>query len=99
MHDGARRFALVPGGWGHQGWTTLTLAAIRQPELKDALTTAWRHALPKRSRRPETTRISLMSFSLEWRRDNRVCRFRRRSDAGLRRRRCGENRSLAARND
>ncbi len=41
-------FAPVPGGWGHQGWTTLTLAAIRQPELKDALTTAWRHALPKR---------------------------------------------------
>jgi hypothetical protein len=40
-------FAPVPGGWGRQGWTTATLAALSVAELKDALTTAWRHAVPK----------------------------------------------------
>src|SRR5215467_16242107 len=45
-------FAPVPGGWGRQGWTTATLAALSVAELKDALTTAWCHAAPKpRSRR------------------------------------------------
>ena len=47
-------FAPVPGAWGKQGWTTATLSALSGPELKDALETAWRHALPKnrsRSRR------------------------------------------------
>jgi hypothetical protein len=37
----------VPGAWGKQGWTTATLAAMRAAELKDALETAWRHAVPK----------------------------------------------------
>jgi YjbR len=45
-------FASVPGGWGRQGWTTVTLAAVSVAELKDALTTAWRHAVPKRQERP-----------------------------------------------
>jgi hypothetical protein len=40
-------FAPVPGGWGRQGWTTATLAALSVAELKDALTIAWRHAAPK----------------------------------------------------
>jgi YjbR len=40
-------FAPVPGGWGGQGWTTATLAALSVTELKDALATAWRHATPK----------------------------------------------------
>lgn len=40
-------FAPVPGGWGRQGWTTATLAALSVAELKDALTTAWRQAAPK----------------------------------------------------
>ena len=40
-------FAQVPNAWGLQGWTTATLAALSVPELKDALTLAWRHALPK----------------------------------------------------
>jgi len=44
-------FAPVPGGWGRQGWTTVTLAALSAPELKDALETAWRHAVPKRRAR------------------------------------------------
>lgn len=41
-------FAPVPGAWGRQGWTTATLAALSAAELKDALETAWRHAVPKR---------------------------------------------------
>ena len=44
-------FAPVPGGWGKQGWTTATLSALSVPELKDALETAWRHALPKKGKR------------------------------------------------
>src|SRR5215470_298674 len=44
-------FAPVPGGWGRQGWTTVTLAALSAAELKDALETAWRHAVPKRRAR------------------------------------------------
>jgi len=39
--------APVAGGWGRQGWTTATLSALTVGELKDALETAWRHALPK----------------------------------------------------
>jgi hypothetical protein len=41
----------VPGGWGRQGWTTATLAALSVAELKDALETAWRHAVSKRPSR------------------------------------------------
>jgi hypothetical protein len=40
-------FAPVPGGWGRQGWTTVTLAAISAAELKGALETAWRQALAR----------------------------------------------------
>jgi hypothetical protein len=40
-------FAPVPGGWGAQGWTTVTLVCVSLPELEAALTLAWRHALPK----------------------------------------------------
>ena len=38
--------AAVPNAWGKQGWTTVTLAAVKVAELKDALETAWRHAAP-----------------------------------------------------
>lgn len=41
-------FAPVPNAWGQQGWTVVTLAAVGIPELKAALETAWRHALPKK---------------------------------------------------
>jgi hypothetical protein len=40
-------FTPVPGGWGRQGWTTVSLAKIGVPELKQSLEIAWRHALPK----------------------------------------------------
>src|SRR5262245_39769693 len=39
-------FAPVPNAWGKQGWTTVTLAALKAAELKDVLETAWRHAVP-----------------------------------------------------
>jgi hypothetical protein len=42
-------FAPVPNAWGRQGWTTAKLSALSAAELKDALTIAWRHALPKKS--------------------------------------------------
>jgi hypothetical protein len=44
-------FAPVPGGWGKQGWTTAKLSALSAAELKDALETAWRHALPRKQSR------------------------------------------------
>ena len=45
-------FAPVPGGWGAQGWTTATLSAMNAAQLRDALETAWRHAVPKKKPRP-----------------------------------------------
>ena len=44
-------FAPVPGGWGTQGWTTATLAAMSAAQLQDALEMAWRHAAQKRKPR------------------------------------------------
>ena len=44
-------FAPVPNAWGHQGWTTVTLAAVTWDELRAVLETAWRHAVPKRKSR------------------------------------------------
>src|SRR5262245_52142165 len=39
-------FTPVPGGWGRQGWTTVSLADISVAELEQSLEMAWRHALP-----------------------------------------------------
>jgi len=47
-------FAPVPNAWGKQGWTTVTLAAVKTAELKDALTTAWRHATPSAKARSKS---------------------------------------------
>ena len=41
--DGFKR---IPNTWGVQGWTTLTLKAVTSAEMKAALETAWRHAVP-----------------------------------------------------
>jgi len=49
-------FTPVPGGWGRQGWTTVSLAKIAVPELKQSLEMAWRHALPKGRKSPVKTR-------------------------------------------
>ena len=40
-------FAAVSGGWGRQGWTTVTLAAVGEAELRAALEMAWRHGAAK----------------------------------------------------
>lgn len=39
-------FVAVPNAWGRQGWTTVTLANVSVDEMRDAMTTAWRHAVP-----------------------------------------------------
>ena len=44
-------FAAVPNAWGQQGWTTAKLSALSTADLKAALETAWRHAVPKKPRR------------------------------------------------
>jgi len=38
----------VPGGWGKQGWTTIELKKVRKDIFKDALTTAYCTAAPKK---------------------------------------------------
>jgi hypothetical protein len=44
-------FAPIGGAWGKQGWTTATLSALSVAELRDALETAWQHAVPKKRAR------------------------------------------------
>jgi YjbR len=44
-------FAPVPNAWGRQGWTTANLSKLSAAELKNALETAWAHAVPKKPRR------------------------------------------------
>jgi hypothetical protein len=51
-------FTAVPGGWGRQGWTTATLAALSTAELQAALEMAWRHAKPKRASAARPKRAS-----------------------------------------
>ena len=40
-------FAPVPNKWGAQCWTTATLAALDEADLRAALDGAWRHQLAK----------------------------------------------------
>ena len=44
-------FAPVNGGWGQQGWTTLTLTELTPDELEDALKMAWMHGAAKKPAR------------------------------------------------
>ncbi|MGD9923262.1 MAG: MmcQ/YjbR family DNA-binding protein [Pseudorhodoplanes sp.] len=44
-------FQAVAGGWGRQGWTTATLSELSIPELRQALEMAWRHAVPRSTKR------------------------------------------------
>jgi hypothetical protein len=39
-------FCPVPNAWGQRGATTARLSALKVPELRHALTEAWRRALP-----------------------------------------------------
>ncbi len=41
-------FYPVPGGWGRQGATFIELKKVKKAMLKDALTTAWCTAAPKK---------------------------------------------------
>jgi len=41
-------FAPVKGGWGRQGWTYVTLAAVDETTLTSALLTSWKNVAPKR---------------------------------------------------
>ena len=43
-------FQPVKGGWGRQGWTTVSLAAADEITLRSALLTAWRNVAPARLR-------------------------------------------------
>jgi hypothetical protein len=44
-------FAALDNAWGRRGWTSATLAALSEAELRAALEMAWRHAAPKASTR------------------------------------------------
>jgi hypothetical protein len=44
-------FTPVPNAWGIRGATTAKLSALSVPELQDALTIAWRHAIAAKGRR------------------------------------------------
>ena len=44
-------FSAIPNAWGVRGATTAKLSALTAPELRDALTMAWRHALAKKPSR------------------------------------------------
>ena len=46
-----KAFAPVPNAWGKQGWTTAKLSALTAAELRNALETAWAHAVSKKARR------------------------------------------------
>ena len=41
-------FSVIPNAWGTKGATTAKLSALSIAELRDALTVAWRHALPRK---------------------------------------------------
>lgn len=45
-------FAPIPNAWGKQGWTAAALSELTEADLANALETAWRHALPKKPKRP-----------------------------------------------
>jgi hypothetical protein len=44
-------FAPVPNAWGKQGWTIVNLTKLSRAELKNALETAWGHAVQRQVRR------------------------------------------------
>jgi hypothetical protein len=44
-------FSPIPNAWGARGATTAKLSALSELELRNALTTAWRHAQAKKPSR------------------------------------------------
>jgi hypothetical protein len=49
-------FSVIPNAWGARGATTVTLAKVSVAELRDALTIAWRHAVPAKPSRGRKSR-------------------------------------------
>jgi hypothetical protein len=50
-------FSVIANAWGARGATTVKLSKVSVAELRDALTIAWRHAVPvKPSRSPTSER-------------------------------------------
>jgi hypothetical protein len=41
-------FSRIPNAWGERGATTATLAKLTVTELRNALETAWQHAIAKK---------------------------------------------------
>ena len=41
-------FSRIPNAWGERGATTAKLTKLTVAELRDALDTAWRHAVAKK---------------------------------------------------
>jgi hypothetical protein len=46
-----KAFAPIPNAWGRKGWTTATLSALSAADLKNALETAYAHAVVKKKPR------------------------------------------------
>jgi hypothetical protein len=44
-------FSVVPNAWGARGATTVKLSKVSVAELRDALTTAWKQAMPAKPSR------------------------------------------------
>ncbi len=40
-------FSPAADAWGRQGWTRISLSAVDEPTLRDALHRAWRNTAPK----------------------------------------------------
>jgi hypothetical protein len=48
-------FSVIPNAWGARGATTGKLSGLSSAELRDALTVAWRRALPAKPTRKRST--------------------------------------------
>ncbi len=44
-------FSPAAGAWGRQGWTRISLEAVDEPTLRDALHRAWRNTAPRAATR------------------------------------------------
>ena len=51
-------FSVIPNAWGARGATAGKLSALSTTELRNALTTAWRHAVPAKLSRSRSSKRS-----------------------------------------
>lgn len=52
VESNARAFAAIPGGWGAQGWTKITLAHATETDVRRVLSDAHALALPAPKKKP-----------------------------------------------